>query len=213
LRRILVFSAYALSTMIASSRGGPRDHFIIHGDPFMSTQTLSSVAMHVVGQYSQVGQLIVGAYRTGARRVLDGANTRYAASVNASPLPLVNEAVKASLIDAQQQIASFVEGGISSASAGAEQAIEMVAGGVDKVVQRIAVAADRVEAAFGTTAIRTVGILAMPAAQVSLEMANRAIEGMERLSARYMDAGAEVIEVPAAARRPSKAGRRIAARA
>jgi hypothetical protein len=179
----------------------------------MSTQTLSSIAIHVVGQYSQAGQLIVGAYRTGARRVVDGANTRYAASVNASPLPLVSEAVKASLIDAQQQIASVVEAGIDSASARAEQIVESLAGGVNKVVQRIAVAAGRVEAAFDTTAIRTVGIFAMPAAQVSLEMANRAVEGMERLSARFIDTPADVVEVPAAAKRAPKARRRVATRA
>jgi hypothetical protein len=179
----------------------------------MSTQTLSSVAIHVVGQYSQAGQLIVGAYRTGARRVVDGANTRYAASVNASALPLVNEAVKASLVDAQQQIASVVEAGIDSASARAEQIVESLAGGVNKVVQRIAVAAERVEAAFDTQAIRTVGIFAMPAAQVSLAMANRAVEGMERLSARFIDTRADVIEVPVASTRAPKARRRAATRA
>ena len=90
----------------------------------MSTQTLSSVATHVVGQYSQVGKLIVGTYRAGAQRLVSGANTRYAAFLNSRSLPLVNEAVKASLIDVQQQFAGLVEGGITSGSDRAEQAID-----------------------------------------------------------------------------------------
>lgn len=179
----------------------------------MSTQTLSSVATHVVGQYSQVGKLIVGAYRAGAQRIVSGANTRYAAFLNTRSLPLVNEAVKASLIDVQQQFAGLVEGGIASGSNRAEQAIELLAGGINGGIQRIAATSERVETAFGSTAITTVGSLTMPAAQVSLEIANRAVEGTKRLSARVIGAEAEVVEVAATAKRAvKKAVRRVKAR-
>ena len=179
----------------------------------MSTQTLSSVASHVVGQYSQVGKLIVGAYRTGATRFVSGANTRYAAFLNSRSLPLVNAAVKASLIDVQQQIAGLVEGGIAKGSARAEQAIDLLAGGVNGGIQRIAATAGRVESAFDTTAITTVGSLTMPVARVSLEIANRAVEGTKRLSARVIGADAEVVEVAATAKRSvKKAVRRVKAR-
>ncbi|WP_372525964.1 hypothetical protein [Piscinibacter sp.] len=179
----------------------------------MSTQTLSSVATHVVGQYSQVGKLIVGAYRAGAQRIVSGANTRYAAFLNSRSLPLVNEAVKASLIDVQQQFAGLVEGGIASGSNRAEQAIEFLAGGINGGIQRIAATSERVETAFGSTAITTVGSLTMPAAQVSLEIANRAVEGTKRLSARVIGAEAEVVEVAATAKRTvKKAVRRVKAR-
>jgi len=176
----------------------------------MSTQTLSSVATHVVGQYSQVGKLIVGTYRAGAQRFVSGANTRYAAFLNSRSLPLVNEAVKASLIDVQQQFAGLVEGGITSGSNRAEQAIDFLAGGVNNGIQRIAATAERVETAFDTTAITTVGSLTMPAAQVSLEIANRAVEGTKRLSARVIGAEAEVAAT--AKRAVKKAVRRTKAR-
>ncbi len=179
----------------------------------MSTQTLSSVATHVVGQYSQVGKLIVGAYRTGAQRFVSGANTRYAAFLNRRSLPLVNGAVKASLIDAQQQIAGLVEGGIANGSERAEQAIDLLTGGVNGGIKRIAATAERVETAFDTTAITTVGSLTMPVAQVSLEIANRAVEGTKRLSARVIGADTEVIEVATTAKRAvKKAVRRVKAR-
>ena len=176
----------------------------------MSTQTLSSVATHVVGQYSQVGKLIVGTYRAGAQRFVSGANTRYAEFLNSRSLPLVNEAVKASLLDVQQQFAGLVEGGITSGSDRAEQVIDFVAGGVNGGIQRIATTAERVETAFDTTAITTVGSLTMPAAQVSLEIANRAVEGTKRLSARVIGAEAEVAAT--AKRAVKKAVRRTKAR-
>jgi len=176
----------------------------------MSTQTLSSVATHVVGQYGQIGKLIVGTYRAGAQRFVSGANTRYAAFLNSRSLPLVNEAVKASLIDVQQQFAGLVEGGITSGSNRAEQAIDFLAGGVNNGIQRIAATAERVETAFDTTAITTVGSLTMPAAQVSLEIANRAVEGTKRLSARVIGAEAEVAAT--AKRAVKKAVRRTKAR-
>ena len=176
----------------------------------MSTQTLSSVATHVVGKYGQIGKLIVGTYRAGAQRFVSGANTRYAAFLNSRSLPLVNEAVKASLIDVQQQFAGLVEGGITSGSNRAEQAIDFLAGGVNNGIQRIAATAERVETAFDTTAITTVGSLTMPAAQVSLEIANRAVEGTKRLSARVIGAEAEVAAT--AKRAVKKAVRRTKAR-
>ena len=176
----------------------------------MSTQTLSSVATHVVGQYSQVGKLIVGAYRTGAQRFVSGANTRYAAFLNSRSLPLVNEAVRDSLIDVQQQFAGLVEGGITTGSNRAEQAIDLLAGGINGGIKRIAATTERVETAFDTTALTTVGSLTMPAAQVSLEIANRAVEGTKRLSARVIGAEAEVAST--AKRAVKKAVRRVKAR-
>jgi hypothetical protein len=158
----------------------------------MSTQTLSSVASNVVGQYTQVGKLIVGTYRAGAQRLVNDANTRYAEFLNSRSLPLVNDAVKASLIDAQQQIAGLVEGGITSGTDRADQVIDFVAGGVNGGIQRIASTADRVATAFDSNVITTVGSLTMPAAQVSLEIANRAVEGTKRLSARVIGADAQV---------------------
>jgi hypothetical protein len=181
----------------------------------MTTPSLSSVASNVVGQYSQVGKIIVGAYRSGARRLVSGANTRYASFLNSRALPLVNDDVKASLIKVQMQIAGLVEGGINNGSDRAEQAIDFVAGGVNGGIQRVAATTGRVEEAFDTKAISTaVSLGAMPVAQVSLEIANRAVEGTKRLSARVVGAEVEVAQVAVKAKRVvKKAVRRVRARA
>lgn len=177
----------------------------------MSTQTFSTVAHTVVGQYSQVGKIIVGAYRTGAQRLVTGANARYVDFLNSRALPLVSEDVKASLIDVQQQIAGVFVGGITTGSDRAEQAIDLVAGGVNGGIKRAAATVDRVETAFDTKAITTVGQLTMPVAHVSLEIANRAVEGTKRLSARVVGVEDEVEQVVAAVKRVAKkATRRVA---
>jgi len=170
----------------------------------MSTQTLSSVAIEVVDQYGQAGKLVFGATRERARRFVVDTNQRYAGFLNRRPLPLVNDAVKASLIDAQQQVTGFFADGISSGSDRAGQAIDMLAAGVHRGVERIAAAAEGVETAFDTRALSIAGTLTMPVAQLSLEIANRTVRGAERLSARWSGRGAsEPNEVAAPATQPA----------
>ena len=170
----------------------------------MSTQSFSSVASNVVGQYSAAGKILVGAYRTGAQRLVHGANERYVEFLNKRSLPLVTEAVKASLIDVQRQISGAVVDGIAGGTSRAEQAIDLVAGGVNGGIQRATKTVERVESAFNTNAITTAGAIAMPVAQVSLEIANRAVAGTQRLSQRVLGAEAEVAEAVATVKRAAK---------
>lgn len=181
----------------------------------MSTPTFSAVAIQVAGQYGQAGKLVVGATRKRAFRLVVDTNARYAEFLDRRPLPLVSDAVKASLVDAQQRIAGFVEDGIVTGSDRAEQAIASVTAGVHRSVARIAATAERLEAAFDSKALSTVGTLTLPVAQLSLEIANRTVQGAERLSARWVGADeAQVVEVAAPATRPAKkAARRAHARA
>lgn len=178
----------------------------------MSTQTLSSVTRDVLGQYTQVGKLVLATYRAGVRRIVSGNNKRYAAVLDSRALPLVNQAVKASLIRAHDQVTGALGDGIVSGADRAERAIDFVAGGVNNGIQRIAATFERVETVFDTTVITTVGTLTMPAAQISLGIANRAVEGTKRLSARVIGAEADVVEAAAATRLAVKTARRVKAR-
>ena len=168
----------------------------------MTSPTLTSVATRVVGQYGQIGKLLVGSYRSGARRLAGSANTSYAAFLEGRSMPLVNQAVKDSLIAIEKRVVAFVEGGIVRGSDRAEQVIAQVADGVTRGIERVSGAADRVETAFGTKAISRVGGLSVPAAQVSLELATLALEGTKRLSARIADEA--VVATPVKARAVAK---------
>lgn len=179
----------------------------------MSTQTLTSITSDVLGQYTQVSKLVLSTYRAGVRRIVSGGNTRYAEALDSRALPLLNEAVKASLIQVHDQLTGALGAGIVNGADRAEQAIDFVSGGLNNGIQRIAATVERVETAFDTTVITTVGTLTMPAAQISLGIANRAVEGTKRLSARVIGAEADRAEAAAPTQRAvKKAVRRVKAR-
>ncbi len=182
----------------------------------MSNQTLSSVASHIVGQYSQASKHMVDAYRHGARRLVIGANTRYVTFLKSGALPLVTEDVKNRLFKVQTQLTGLVEEGIDNGSNRAEQAIDFVANGVNGGIQRVTAAAGRVEEALATQALTKVGTVAiLPVAKVSLTLVTRAAEGTKRLSARIAGAEPKKAAAPVAKtqRVAKKAVRRSKARA
>ena len=180
----------------------------------MSTPTFTSVAARAVGQYAQVGKLIVDGYRSGARRLARGANSRYAAFLEARELPLVNPAVKASLIGIEKGVVAIIEEGIVRGSDRAEQVIGKVSDRVTQGIRRVAETAARVETAFDTKAISRVGGFSMPAANASLSLSSLALEGTKRLTARVAEGTAQLAAAPAKAKRVAKkAVRRSKARA
>jgi len=73
----------------------------------MTTQSLSAVASHIVGQYSQASKHMVDAYRHGAQRLVIGANTRYVTFLKSGAVPLVNDDVKTRIFKVQTQITSL----------------------------------------------------------------------------------------------------------
>ena len=168
----------------------------------MTTQTFSSVAINVVGQYNQAGKQLVRAYRAGSDRVVRNVNERFAAMLDARSLPLVTETVKASLIDAQQVLAGFVSTGVSAGSDRADAGIDGIARGVKSGIEGLAEAGARVETAFNVQALDTVSTLTLPLAQVSLEIAHRVNKGSKTLVERVAGEEVEVVApVKAAAKK------------
>ena len=180
----------------------------------MSTPTLASVATRTVGQYGQVGKLIVDGYRRGARRLARGANDRYEAFLDKRQLPLLNDTVKGGLIFIERGIVAIVEEGMVRGSDRAEEVIGKLADGVTRGIRRVADTAARVEAAFETKAISKVSGFTIPAANASLELSSIALEGTRLLSARVVEGSAQAVATPAkAVRIAKKTARRAKTRA
>ena len=163
----------------------------------MTTQTFTTVALDVVGQYNQVGKQLVHAYRTGTARAVAGVNQRFADVVNARSLPLFNGAAKASLIDAQQRLTGFVANGVALGTTGADIAIDRLADGVKGGIERVSGTTAGIESALNTSVLGTVGTLALPVAHVSLEIANRLVQGSKRLTKRVAGDSDAVVAAPA----------------
>lgn len=161
----------------------------------MSTQTLTTVAMNVVGQYNEAGKHLVRAYRAGTERAVDAVNERFASVVEARSLPLVSDEVKASLIEAQRQVAGVFAFGLGLGANGADITIDQLTRRVNNGIERVSNAGTRVETVFGTSALDKVGVFALPAAYVSLELANVVALGSKRVAERVAGAD-EVVAAP-----------------
>ena len=177
----------------------------------MSTQTLSTIAIDVVGQYHAAGKDLVHAYRAGTERAVGAVNERFASAVNTRRLPLVSAPLKASVIEAQRQVADFVAFGLGLGANGADVTIDQVSQRVADGIERVSSATSKVENKIGAQALDKVGALALPVARVSLELASAVALGAKRLSEKL--AGAEDIVVAAPAKAPRKAAKKPARKA
>lgn len=175
----------------------------------MSTQTLNGVAIDALSQYRLAGKHLVEAYRLGTRRIVGQINDRYASALTTRSLPLVSEAIKASLIDAQRQISGLVDSGVAMASDRADQAIDWLANGAADGIKRVADTSARIEAAFASPAVEQVRKLNLPVAQMSLALAERLADGSKRLAERVATVAVVEAEAAAAPAAKSRTSRRV----
>lgn len=158
----------------------------------MTTQNLSTVAIHVVGQYNDAGKTLVSAYRTGAHRLLGGAASRYSQFLAARQLPLVSEDVKAKLLGAQEKINGFLANRLDIDTSRVVNVMDRVATGATSGIESIANVAARVESSMGASVLGTINRLNMPIANVSAKIADKVAEGAKQIETRV--AGIEVAE-------------------
>lgn len=163
----------------------------------MSSPTIHSVAIDVVGQYGLVGKNLLAAYQAGTQRVVSQLNERYSAVIGSPSLPLVDASIRDSLVAAHRQLTGFVVDGVSRVVEGADAAIDRVTEGATQGIQRLGEAGQRIEAVVGAPFIDTVTQLNLPAAQISLQIAGGLAEGSRRLAERV--AGVEEAVVAEAA--------------
>ena len=150
----------------------------------MSNANLSSIALHVIGQYNEAGKTLVGAYRTGASRLLNGAASRYADFLGQRQLPLVNEAVKARLIDTQEKLNGFLSNRLDIDTGRIVSVMDRVAAGATGGIQSVASAASRVESQLGNSLLASLGSMHMPVANVSMQIADRIADGARQIETR-----------------------------
>ena len=176
----------------------------------MSSPTINSVALDVVGQYGLVGKNLLAAYRSGTQRVVSQINDRYTTMVKSPSLPLIDSSIRDSLVAAHQQFAGFIVGGVVRATEQFDVAIDRVTEGTVQGIKRLGEVGQRIEAVVGAPVVDTMTKLNMPAAQISLQIAGRIAEGSKRLAERA--AGVEEAVVAEAAQAKPRA-RRASAKA
>ena len=177
----------------------------------MTAQTLTSVALHVVGQYNAANKHLVQAYRAGALRAIGSvgnAASRVDGFLAERKLPTVNGELKAGIAKAHGTVAGFLTSRI-------ERDTDRLVGALDTVAQRtasgiesVAEAAHRAETAFNVKASESLRALNMPIAQIASQIADKVAEGAKQIEVRV--AGDAVPSVTTVVAKPA---RRVARKA
>ena len=150
----------------------------------MSTQNISSAALHVVGQYNEAGKTLVGAYRTGVQRLLDGAAARTGAFLGERQLPPVGEKVN-----------GFLAHRLDVDTGRVVAVMDRVAAGTSSGIASVANAAGRIESPLGTSVLQALGSLHQPFAAVSVQIAGRIAAGARQIESRGAGTTAEAAPV------------------
>jgi hypothetical protein len=148
---------------------------------------LNSIAIDVVGQYSEAAKHLVNAYRVGSQRAINGLGGRYEHLLESRRLPLVTEELKSAFIVSQQRLSGLVLDAITRTTDRAEEAVDQLSSravnGMEAFGEKTAWASEM----FVVNAARTINL---PAAKLSLGIANRVNSATARLSARVSTLGA-----------------------
>jgi hypothetical protein len=177
----------------------------------MSTQTISTAAIHVVGQYNDAGKTLVSAYRTGAHRLLGGAASRYSAFLGERELPMVSEDIKARLIGAHEKVTGFLANRLDIDTSRVVNLMDRVATGATSGIESIANVVARVEAPLGASVLETLNRVNQPIADVSVKIADKIAAGAKQLESRVAGT-TEAAPVVKAAKAKAKTATRRAVR-
>jgi hypothetical protein len=164
----------------------------------MTTPNIATAAIHVVGQYNEAGKTLVGAWRTGAHRLLNGAASRSSQFLGARQLPLVSEDIKSKLLGAQEKINGFIANRLDIDTGRMVAVMDRVAAGTTSGIESVAKVAARVESPLGHSVLGTLGSLHRPIATVSVQIADRIAAGAKQIEVRVAgDAAPEAKTVKA----------------
>lgn len=149
----------------------------------MSTPSLSAVSLETINLYADAAKAIVGAYRAGSTRALQGFEGRLSGGPISESMQ-ISESLKSSLLAAEQQIASLVQRSVEAAATAAERAIEAAANAATTSVNSVAAAGSQLQSSLPDNAAETLIALQMPGAQLSRDVAARVAEAAQQLAER-----------------------------
>jgi hypothetical protein len=173
----------------------------------MSTQvTLNSIAIDVVGQYTEAMKNLLGAYGTVTRRAVGAVSNRFERLVEGRALPLLSGSIKGGIIDGEQRLVGYVSDAVAGTteqvSNGLDQFSSRVIGGMRAYGKQTAWAKDLMV----VDAFRRINL---PAARASQHIAGRVVE-VSRLASERVVGSPVAKTVKPVAKRSSKRTRRAA---
>lgn len=160
----------------------------------MTTQTITSVALHVVGQYNAANKHLVQAYRAGAHRAIasvGSAASRVDGFFGERELPMVNEELKAGIARAHGTVTGFLVSRLDSDTERLVGLMDSVAERAASGIQSVSDVAARAESAFNIKASEPLRALNMPMAQIASQIADKVAQGAKQIEVRVTGDAAE----------------------
>lgn len=150
----------------------------------MTTENLSSVAIHTISQYNEAGKTLASSYRTGVRRLLDLAANRTSALLEKNKLPLVNDEIKSRLLSMQQQYHGFLAERIEADTNAVVTLMNYVAATSTNNIEAAVARAAKMEAPLASSVINGFETVHLPLAKLSADIADKIVEGAKQIEAR-----------------------------
>lgn len=177
----------------------------------MSTKNLSTVATNVIETYGITVTNVINAYRFGGERFIGFVDNRVASAVSGVPSAF-GKSLRSNLIDGQKRVSGYSVKGLHLGTDGAQRAVGVAVDLATKGVSVMAANAVRMERATNVNALNTLNRVAMPAAELVSQVAEKLEEGssalVKRVSGKDMPAKAVATRKLTATTRKAAAARK-----
>ena len=147
----------------------------------MAKQNLASVTNELIESYGNTAKNVVTACRVGNKRAVSYVDKSWATAVKKTGTRL-NADVRGNAIATQKKITAYYAKGVEATTANADLAINKAVELAGKGVVKAAANANRFEKSTGVTALSTLAVATLPAAQAVVKAAAKLEEQSEVLA-------------------------------
>jgi hypothetical protein len=131
----------------------------------MASKSLSTVTTELIESYGNTAKNVINAYRVGNERAVVYMDQSWASAVQKAGTRLSAEA-RGNAVAAQKKVSGLYANAVTLTSDSADTAVNKAVEFAGKGVLQVAANASRFEKATGMTALNTLAVAAVPAAQV-----------------------------------------------
>ena len=138
----------------------------------MTSKSLATVTNELIESYGNTAQNVINACRMGNARAASYMDHSWATAVKKAGTRLSPE-VRTNALSAQKKVSGYYVKSIALTTDNADLAVRKVVALAGKGVEKVAANASRFEQATGSTALSTLAVAAIPAAQAVTKVATR----------------------------------------
>ena len=136
----------------------------------MAKQNLSTVTNELIASYGNTAKNVITACRVGNKRAVSYVDQSWATAVKKTATRL-NADVRGNAIATQKKITAYYVKGVEATTANADMAVNKAVELAGKGVVQVAANASRFEKSTGVTALSTLAVATLPAAQAVVKAA------------------------------------------